>query len=45
VALAYVIGFAFMLAVIGWHPDPGLKNTARPATAPIGAPNVVLFRG
>jgi len=45
VALAYVVGFAFMLAVIGWHPDPGLKNTARPATAPIGAPNVVLFRG
>jgi Na+/H+ antiporter NhaD/arsenite permease-like protein len=22
VALAYVIGFAFMLAIIGWHPDP-----------------------
>jgi Na+/H+ antiporter NhaD/arsenite permease-like protein len=25
VAVAYVIGFAVMLAVIGWHPDPPLR--------------------
>jgi Na+/H+ antiporter NhaD/arsenite permease-like protein len=25
VALAYVIGFVVMLAVIGWHPDPPLR--------------------
>jgi Na+/H+ antiporter NhaD/arsenite permease-like protein len=25
VALAYVIGFLIMLAVIGWHPDPPLR--------------------
>jgi Na+/H+ antiporter NhaD/arsenite permease-like protein len=24
VAVAYVIGFFFMLAIIGWHPDPPL---------------------
>jgi hypothetical protein len=26
VAVAYVIGFLVMLAVIGWHPDPPLKR-------------------
>ena len=31
VALAYVIGFLFMLAVIGWHPNPPHK--AGPAAA------------
>ena len=35
VALAYLIGFAFMLAIIGWHPDPkplrALKTAAAPA--------------
>jgi len=25
VAVAYVIGFAVMLAIIGWHPDPPLR--------------------
>jgi Na+/H+ antiporter NhaD/arsenite permease-like protein len=25
VALAYVVGFFVMLAIIGWHPDPDLK--------------------
>jgi hypothetical protein len=37
VAVAYVIGFAFMLAVIGWHPDPkvvrGVKTAAAPAAS------------
>jgi Na+/H+ antiporter NhaD/arsenite permease-like protein len=26
VTIAYVIGFAVMLALIGWHPDPGHKK-------------------
>jgi Na+/H+ antiporter NhaD/arsenite permease-like protein len=26
VAVAYVIGFAVMLAVLGWHPDPPLRG-------------------
>lgn len=35
VAVAYVIGFFFMLAVLGWHPDPAHK--ARSAEAPSGS--------
>jgi Na+/H+ antiporter NhaD/arsenite permease-like protein len=27
VALAYVIGFFIMLAIIGWHPDPALRTS------------------
>ena len=27
-AVAYVIGFFVMLAVIGWHPDPPHKKKA-----------------
>ena len=45
VALAYVIGFAVMLAVIGWHPDPDLKQRselpavqAQPAAVPAPRP-------
>ena len=34
VALAYVIGFAFMLAVLGWHPDPHLSKSPKVAAAP-----------
>ena len=31
VAVAYVLGFAVLLAVLGWHPDPGMGNAAAPA--------------
>jgi Na+/H+ antiporter NhaD/arsenite permease-like protein len=32
--LAYVVGFAVMLAVLGWHPDAGHKKTVpTPAVA------------
>ena len=31
VALAYVIGFFVMLAVLGWHPDPPHKKKAEAA--------------
>jgi Na+/H+ antiporter NhaD/arsenite permease-like protein len=34
VALAYVIGFFFMLAVLGWHPDPPHKKKAGLAPTP-----------
>ena len=34
VAVAYVIGFAFMLVVVGWHPDPKLKSTPSASRAP-----------
>ena len=33
VAVAYVIGFFVMLAVIGFHPDPALKGSVPSATA------------
>jgi len=34
VALAYVVGFFVMLALLGWHPDdPHRKRTASPVTA------------
>lgn len=34
VAVAYVVGFAVMLAVLGWHPDTGHKKVvAEPAAA------------
>jgi Na+/H+ antiporter NhaD/arsenite permease-like protein len=31
VALAYVVGFAVMLAVLGWHPHEPHKRSATPA--------------
>src|SRR5688572_18812313 len=34
VALAYVIGFFFMLAVMGWRADPPAKNLDPPSAAP-----------
>ena len=39
VALAYVIGFFVMLAVLGWHPDAAIKRgaVAAPAAAPATA--------
>jgi len=33
VVLAYVVGFAVMLAVLGWHPDTGHKKVAEPVAA------------
>ncbi len=30
VAVAYVVGFMVMLAVLGWHPDEGHKKVAEP---------------
>jgi Na+/H+ antiporter NhaD/arsenite permease-like protein len=38
VALAYVVGFAFMLAVLGWHPQPKHRSAMVPIAA---APAVV----
>ncbi len=37
VALAYVVGFAFMLAVLGWHPQPKHRSTLKAAAAPAAA--------
>jgi Na+/H+ antiporter NhaD/arsenite permease-like protein len=45
VALAYVVGFAFMLAVLGWHPDGNLRNASKAATAPIAIPHPQHSRG
>ena len=39
VTVAYVVGFAFMLIVLGWHPQPKHRSTLRVAAAP--AVNVV----
>ena len=33
VAVAYVVGFMVMLAVLGWHQDEGHKKVVAPATA------------
>ena len=37
VAVAYVIGFFVMLAVLGWHPDPPHKKSALPPTHAVAA--------
>ncbi len=37
VALAYVVGFFVLLAVVGWHPEP---KRAKAAAAPVPAPLV-----
>src|SRR4029453_13693586 len=34
VAVAYVVGFAFMLVVLGWHPEPKHRSTLKTVTAP-----------
>jgi hypothetical protein len=39
VALAYVVGFFFMLAVLGWHPDDHQKKKAQ--TPAPGTPAIV----
>jgi Na+/H+ antiporter NhaD/arsenite permease-like protein len=39
VALAYVVGFAFMLAVLGWHPQPKHRSTLKTVTAPSADPS------
>lgn len=40
VALAYVIGFGVMFALLGWHPDADHKTPVAPVTAtPVVAPN------
>ena len=38
VALAYVVGFAFMLAILGWHPDPKLRSAVKTVAAPVATP-------
>jgi Na+/H+ antiporter NhaD/arsenite permease-like protein len=38
VAVAYVVGFFVMLAVLGWHPDTGHKKTVAPVVAEVPAP-------
>jgi len=45
VALAYVIGFFFMLAVLGWHPDPPHKKKAGLAPTPAVAAQASAGRG
>jgi len=40
VAVAYVIGFFFMLAVLGWHPDADHRKRAEPPSA---APNPIVL--
>jgi Na+/H+ antiporter NhaD/arsenite permease-like protein len=42
VAVAYVVGFFFMLAVLGWHPDTGHKKTG--AVAPAALATTVAQR-
>ena len=37
VALGYVAGFAVMVVVVGWHPEPK-RNKAIPPSAPVSAP-------
>ncbi|MBP6905539.1 MAG: citrate transporter [Azonexus sp.] len=37
VAVAYVVGFMVMLAVLGWHPDAGHKKTVAPVAVPPAA--------
>ena len=47
VALAYVVGFAVMLAVLGWHPDAGHKKRVEidaPLPAAAGAPTGSVAR-
>ena len=38
VPVAYVAGFMVMMAVLGWHPDPGHKKAAAPAHVDMPAP-------
>jgi Na+/H+ antiporter NhaD/arsenite permease-like protein len=38
VAVAYVVGFFVMLAVLGWNPDTGHKKTVAPVVAEVPAP-------
>jgi len=40
VAIAYVIGFFVMLAVIGWHPSPPKHKAGTAAPPPVVAPVV-----
>ena len=40
VALAYVVGFAVLFAVLGWHPNPPHKELSPAARAPDGAISV-----
>lgn len=42
VALAYVVGFMVMLAVLGWHPDAGHKKPATPAATETSASSSTL---
>jgi hypothetical protein len=37
VAVAYVVGFAFMLVILGWHPEPKHRSTLKTVTAPAAA--------
>jgi Na+/H+ antiporter NhaD/arsenite permease-like protein len=44
VALAYVIGFFFMLSVIGWHPDEPHRTAQRADVPQQGQPQVAAAR-
>ena len=38
VVVGYVVGFAVLMAVLGWHPDTGHKKTVAPVVAEVPAP-------
>jgi len=44
VALAYVIGFFFMLSVIGWHPDADHRTLQTESVSPAGQPVPAIVR-
>jgi len=37
VAVAYVIGFFVMLAVLGWHPDAAVRRAPAPTASAVPA--------
>ena len=43
VAIAYVIGFFVMLAVLGWHADPAAQEGAGPACRRYDRCGLLLF--
>jgi Na+/H+ antiporter NhaD/arsenite permease-like protein len=44
VAVAYVIGFFFMLSVIGWHPDAQHRTLQTEAVPPASQPAPAIVR-
>jgi Na+/H+ antiporter NhaD/arsenite permease-like protein len=44
VALAYVVGFLFMLSVIGWHPDQPLRTSQASGVSQAHQPSLARIR-